>query len=772
MRKVIYCNDKLRRKFYRYAALRQPNLFIYIFSHAFLRMKYYFGLLNYVQLSQKYWDFLSKVKEDKLIEGFTLENDALKSILQTNQEVVVLLPRRIIPKNWVGQCEVQTLDELDGKAWEKQSSLKEATLINGIDTRLSRKVKDNLRWNKKKKQLESWPKSLLVLRGLLPYIMMIGVSCLLTFVALMYTPPIYHRGFRGVLLQNPVVMIINLIPIILAMLIFYFLFNRLWSALLFTGALSLAMTFSNYFKQNFRDEPLLFGDIFTVKEALVVSVDYKIKLTLPMMIVVVALLALIVVVKMVPYRTRQTKKVRAIGFGLSALLLFGGVVPTYGTTKFHKMTAGEKSTRFNYLEDYMSRGVVYSFIRSYSEFVGVKPEGYSQKRVDEILAQYPEQQLTEDKQANFLFIMLESYADLSQFEAFTAGDEDPYQYFHKIQEESYSGELIADVYAGGTITTERSFLTGYRSLGKFSKETESFIQYFSRQNYKTEAMHPFFNWFYNRKNVNKKIGFDQFYTKENKYLVDQNPESGYKYFSGYYMFDDPFLNEVMNQFETPILEGEKVADFVVTFQNHGPYSLTAQTDVAYIEKDEKYTEGTYNTVNNYLYWVNKTDKAIQSLRERVDLSPEPIVLVLFGDHLPSLTPEGGEELSWYVQEEINMDLNTEEGVLNKYTTPYVVYANESAKELYGLEFVGEGNTISPMYLIPEVFDYLDIESSSFMNYLIDLKEDLPVWHSSMIRYQNQWMRQDGEGYSEEIENLLKEYRSLEFYMQYKYNKSK
>src|SRR5699024_7671272 len=104
--------------------------------------------------------------------------------------------------------------------------------------------------------------------------------------------------------------------------------------------------------------------------------------------------------------------------------------------------------------------------------------------------------------------------------------------------------------------------------------------------------------------------------------------------------------------------------------------------------------------NNYLEGIGRTDLAIEKMVDYFRNEEEPVVLVLFGDHKPFL----GENTKGYEMLGINMDVNTVEGFRNYYSTPYVIWANDSAKEVLGDDFVGEGPEISPIYLMPYLME--------------------------------------------------------------------
>ena len=136
-----------------------------------------------------------------------------------------------------------------------------------------------------------------------------------------------------------------------------------------------------------------------------------------------------------------------------------------------------------------------------------KPEGYDEEKAKEILASYEYDNIPENEKVNIISIMLEAYNDFSEFEGVELGI-DVYENFHNIQKESISGKLITNIFAGGTVNTERAFLTGYQNHPKYYSYTNSFVWYLREQGYRTEAMHPITGSFYNRRNINEYLGFE------------------------------------------------------------------------------------------------------------------------------------------------------------------------------------------------------------------------------------------------------------------------
>ena len=120
--------------------------------------------------------------------------------------------------------------------------------------------------------------------------------------------------------------------------------------------------------------------------------------------------------------------------------------------------------------------------------------------------------------------MLEAFCDLTDFPALA---EQPavqavYAPLHGLEEQSVSGDLLTNIFAGGTVDSEWGFSPATRQHEDLRKPTDSYVWYFREQGYHTLFHHPGYSWFYNRQNVNEYLGFEESWFTENYYgaLVD------------------------------------------------------------------------------------------------------------------------------------------------------------------------------------------------------------------------------------------------------------
>ena len=338
---------------------------------------------------------------------------------------------------------------------------------------------------------------------------------------------------------------------------------------------------------------------------------------------------------------------------------------------------------------FLTRGFVYPFLYSIKEAFPEPPQGYSEEAALEILESYTPQDIPEDKKVNVIGIQLEAFNDLERL-GITGIAPEVYEKYHALEAESYTGNLITNIFAGGTVRTERAFLTGDVTLEDFRRDTGSYVWYFKDQGYHAEGIHPYHDYYYNRKNVNSYLGFDQYWFFQNRYEEIND---------GHIAMDDVLFPDLL-QFYQNRDKDTPYFNFTVTYQGHGPYATDA------LEGTDGWWDGTYSDestyyiLNNYLDSVQETAGQlwdfIQALREDED----PVVVVVFGDHNPWL----GYSNSAYHDLGVNLDTSTEEGFYNYYGTRYLIWANDAAKETLNNDFTGEGPDVSPCFLMNVLFE--------------------------------------------------------------------
>jgi phosphoglycerol transferase MdoB-like AlkP superfamily enzyme len=510
--------------------------------------------------------------------------------------------------------------------------------------------------------------------------------------------------------------VLNIFPVLLCLFLLYFIFNRVWASFLLTSIFTIGLSWVNYFKLMIRNDPLLAADVSLFSEAKNMAGKYEINPDWKIYAVVIACIIGTVLAKVLFRGKIQTIKYRLIGI----VVLFTLIITSYNFIFTNgKIYAATENlgliNQWSSTQVYISKGFLYPFIFSIQSSKEKKPDGYNEKEAKERIRSYGYSNIDENKKVNVIGIMLESYNDFSKFVQVKMNKE-VYEAFHQLKAESYSGELTPNIFGGGTVDTERAFLTGLTTDKNFRRNVNSYVRYFKEQGYTVEGSHPVYDWFYNRKNVNEYMGFENYYFFENLYsdLAD-----------GQIANDNILFPQIIKLYEENKKTGKPYFSFNVTYQNHGPYPTGGTWEKQFVF-NKGLSREEYNLLNNYFAGIYSTNLELMALTDYFRNEGEPVILILFGDHNPGL----GDNNIVYQKLGINLDSGTEKGFYDHFNTPYLIWGNDNAKEILGNDLNGEGPTISPYFLMNEFFNLAGYGGNEFMKLSNELRAELAVVHSS------------------------------------------
>lgn len=528
--------------------------------------------------------------------------------------------------------------------------------------------------------------------------------------------------------SEPEIFLLNLLPVALLVVFFYFLTNRAWLGFLIPALFLVVVCIVNYYMIALRGEPFVAEDILNVGAGLGILKEYE--LTVPIFLILAIVAVIGGTVLLAIFAKGKIPKdrwwLRLAILVLTAVLAGVSWQQIYSDSGRYDQLLLSNADRFNVwknAENYASKGLVYSFLHSVNTMLPEEPDGYSEEKAQALLADYPDADIPQEKKVNLIITMLESYSDLSQLDGiqFT---QDAYSDFHALQKESYSGILYPDTIGGGTVNAERAVLTGFSyPQPRYSRNTASYVRYFSSQGYATDGGHPGYEWFYGRKSVNEHLGFDEYHFYEDTYHALTTQEHTYL---EEYLDDAGFFAERYAAFAQRDA-GRPYFSFSVTYQGHSPYAEDHLEGAEYVSHTG-ISDAAYFTVNNYLNTVADTGKQIAAYVDRFRESEEPVVLVFFGDHKVTF----GAGNSYYEEMGVNVQEYTAEGFCNLYTTPYLIWANDAAKQVLGKSFVGTGRDISPCYLMAEIFDCCGWKGPSWLQYQRSIRDLLPLIQSKNV----------------------------------------
>lgn len=333
----------------------------------------------------------------------------------------------------------------------------------------------------------------------------------------------------------------------------------------------------------------------------------------------------------------------------------------------------------NIAQGYERYGFVYGFSSSVVDRGMEKPELYSEETIDELMDETAQEMKKLGKASsadsyvsaisdeisdtvsantiqvipadpndpstpNIILVLLESFVDPTQI-GFLEMSEDPVPNFHRLEKEYTSGYLSVPVVGAGTANTEFEVLTGmsmrFFGTGEYPYKTilktntcESVADALSDMGYGTYAVHNNKANFYSRNNAFSKMGFDAFVSREFMNIREYTP-------LGSWPTDDILRKEVQKCLDdTP-----EQSDFIytITVQGHGAYPTEKVLDNPAISV----SANGFDMETNYQweYYVNQiheVDRFIGNLVDDMSRRNERTMVVMFGDHLPTMNLQNAD----------------------------------------------------------------------------------------------------------------------------------
>ena len=561
------------------------------------------------------------------------------------------------------------------------------------------------------------------------------IMALLSFFCVMFQA-VGQNGVnaRGYLtfLTSPVIVVFNFIPVFLVMLFIYCLTNRVWVSFLLTDLVLNIALFINHYKVVFRAEAFKFSDIILAGEAFNITKNYSFGFSLKLFVVFLMSFLLFVCVLAAVKNKKTPFLKRGAVLLLDVLLMAGAYLGIYQNKALYDSLpsfAGD----YNEVSLISNKGLVYSFLVGIKDTGYEKPDGYSVSEYYNILDKYDK----EDKEnkseykPNIIGIMSEAFFDMEECEKaeFYPGMK-PLENMRRLRSEGVYGSMIVPGFAGSTASTEFEFLSG-DNISLISKTMPSVYnsyihkplyclpQYLKSQGYDTLAIHPGHNWFYNRESVYAKMGFDDFITLEDL------PGDIKKI--NYYTADSETSKLIIDNYKKHLETSSKpYFNFTVTIQNHGPYNSDETFDPPRYVKPSDMTNDMYYIINNYTEGLANADALLGEVMDYINTVDKPTYLVFFGDHLPYLDSEykGYEYLGYDVSG------SSEESIIKKYKIPYVMCANNAAKEYEaqnGLETKkGEQELISSNFLTGKFLDFTNMSVPAYYRFTNEVEKSVSV----------------------------------------------
>lgn len=506
------------------------------------------------------------------------------------------------------------------------------------------------------------------------------------------------------LFQRPSVVMFNIILCSLLFIIVLFLVKKAWIATLGIAISYATLAVVELFKFNTSGNHLILTDMTMAKNIKNLKSFAYIKITVPLVICVLIVLAYIaaviwfnpqVKIKAVKRVCTSLSCAAAVAITIASPSL---AVPVYS---FFDIDTSASDNVFRINEKFDKNNFLAFIAQTTTEYLnrGVsEPEDYGADTIEGMLSDAVDES-SASISPNVIFIMSEAFADFRLYDEVLEISEEDYAAFERIldMEGAYEGRTVVPAFGSYTVRTEFELLFGLpvKSLKDpnmpqrllLDREQATIPRYYNDMGYYTSYMHTFTGTFYSRQKVFANYGFDE--------LLFEDDFDSSEFFRTY-MSD----TVIFNQIESTLAEhDEPVFIHTTTMQNHQPYD----------SEDETVTE-----LDFYLEGVRDMTANLETFIKNLDKLDEPTVVVFVGDHFPCFKGEN----SVYDQLAI-----TSENCNTLYEQTFFIWNN------YGLNYddVMPKEPFSVFWMQYLVLDLIDAPKSEFIETMIEKQKELPVY---------------------------------------------
>ncbi len=371
--------------------------------------------------------------------------------------------------------------------------------------------------------------------------------------------------------------------------------------------------------------------------------------------------------------------------------------------------------------NYNANGFIAAFTINTLSLHIEEPEDYSEATINDLLDGYTMSEGTATP--DIIVILAESFWDVRELTG-TTFSSDPMAIFDALsaRDNTVSGRMTTSVMCGGTVTTEFNVLTGYSTecfLTGMSPYTyidgdlPNCVSLLQNQGYHTVAIHPFVKSFYARDTAYGYLGFDDFYGEEE---IAAMPSITFKH---NHISDDTFADAIIKQLETTKAAPSFI--FGISMENHQPYTNLNPNEVQISVENDALSEADLAMVTTFTQGIYDMNLALAKLVDYIDKRDRDTILLVFGDHLPSLG-NAYQETGLFG----DADDDSEEQALLRYGAPFLMTANYDidTSNWYPQDH-NEELTVSSYYLLSLLAETANTDRSPYMNLLLDYYAQVP-----------------------------------------------
>lgn len=533
--------------------------------------------------------------------------------------------------------------------------------------------------------------------------------------------------------QTPAYLVLNLLECALVAAVLLFLIRQGAAAFSLGALICMVLFTANHYYGMLRGNPIQYFDLAQAGTAAKVIGNYT--LALDARVAAAALETAILIVS--AFTALGVKscgwKLRAVAVNLAVVAAAGILVyvwiPTVGNFSNLQIISREKG-----------------YLLSFTSFIKMgrikRPEGYTAQAAGETLATFESEGAGEGNTPNIIVIMDEAFADLPGLYGFET-DVDALPNIHSMRENTIHGRVLVSVFGGGTANTEYEFLTG-NSLHFFPIGSSPYVQYtgsrqqslawkLSEMGYSHIGYHPYLAISYRRTAAYPFLGLDPFYSIDDELPYEDCLRS--------YVSDRSDFKNVIHLYEERE-SGQPFFIFNVTMQNHGGYSAEEPAVEITVKPEDESLQNP--SLLEYLALIHETDAAFGELVDYFSRVEEDTIILMFGDHQPSMEADIADIMDRYLKEK-----NKTADSQGRYYSTFVMWANFDIEERTDV-------VTSSNYLRPMLLDQAGVKLNAYETFLLELSQEYPAINAyGFLDRKGEWHSRE-----ESAEGMLGQYQYL------------
>ena len=351
-----------------------------------------------------------------------------------------------------------------------------------------------------------------------------------------------------------------------------------------------------------------------------------------------------------------------------------------------------------------------------------EPDGYDPSELEQLVEESCKKKRNSHKfgKPNIVMIFSESFWNIDDMKE-VRFDQPVASNFEQLKQKGILVDMISPSYGGISSNVEYEMLTG-SSIKFFSSgyipymqlyiddkyiKAPSVIQELKRNGYKTHITSTWESSLFNCKSVYEYFGVDVTEYKED--LKDSYKKGG--------RISDAYVAERLIQELKEKPKDEKLFTMILTAQAHMPFNFDKYEDYDISIVDSKLDPEEEDTIRSYAQGVYDADKQLKEVYDFIQTYEEPTILIFYGDHLPYLKNEKGEDITKKL-EYFNTGDSTED-LYRKYHTQCLILANYDIGE-DDIDYMG------PDLVMDYVLNNMDLEVSPYYQWLYTTIDKLPA----------------------------------------------